>query len=278
MRRLLSALFTLPVALLVCAAPAFAAAPVPAFSGPRWSLGPLVSTYAGPSHADVLFRTNEVMASGFGSEPGIRLSDFETGTPAGLRVHWAYRPALGLAATYSFANYSSAATFNPHEWTSARELSTNLHELDFTVHYGLDFVRNQKILPYVGFGIGIAMADSQLDIGLVNTPGTLSDPEDPTSYLPDRSFAVKARDTTFAYIGLAGLLYRFGNRVALNAEMQGVMGDIRQTFDYAGSRQHIEANPEPAAVEDWGTNDILGGSYPMDLNGVRLSIGLLVGL
>jgi len=278
MRRRLSVLLMLPVILFVCAVAASAAVPDTGFHGPRWSLGPLVATYAGPSHADLLFRTNDIMAV-MSSEPGTRLADFETGTPAGLRAYWSYRPALGLAATYSFSNYSSAETFKPLQWDSARELSTDLHELDFTVHYGLDFVRNQKLLPYVGFGIGIVMADTNLRIDLHNTPGTHVDDDDPSSpLLPDQHFDVGARDTTLAYIGLAGLIYRFGSRVALNAEMQGVMGDIRQTFEYAGSLQHIRPSSSPENVADWGLNDILGGSYPMDLNGVRLSIGVLVGL
>ena len=278
MRRPPPALAMLPAILIVCAASASAAAPAAGFHGPRWSLGPLVATYAGPSHADLLFRTNDIMPL-LGSEPGIRLVDFETGTPAGLRAYWSYRPALGLAATYSFSNYSSAETFLPSGWSSPRELSTNLHELDLTVHYGLDFVRNQKLLPYVGFGIGLVMADSHLKIDLLNTSGVQVDDDDPDSpLLPDKHFDIGARDTTMAYIGLAGLIYRFGSRVALNAEMQGVMGDIRQTFDYAGSLQHIRPGSTPGDVEDWGINDILGGSYPMDLSGVRLSIGVLVGI
>lgn len=262
---------------LVCALPAAAAPPGPPTQLPRWSLGPLVATYAGPSHADLLFRENDILAVMSG-DPGTRLSDFETGMPFGLRAYWAYRPALGLAASYSFSDYASSQIFMPHGWTSARELTTDLHELDLTVHYGLDFVRNQKLLPYVGFGIGLVLADSRLTIDLVNTPGTQTDPEDPDTRLPDRSIETKARDKTLAYIGLAGLIYRFNRRVALNAEIQGVMGDIRQTFDYAGSLQHILPSPQPDDVADWGTNDILGGSYPMDLNGVRLSIGLLIGL
>jgi opacity protein-like surface antigen len=276
MRSPLPALCTLPVALLVCAVSASAAVPNAGYHGPRWSLGPLIATYAGPSHADLLFRTNDIMPV-MQSEPGLRLSDFETGMPAGLRVYWAYRPALGLAATYSFSDYSSAATFTPHGWSSPRELTTDLYELDFTLHYGMDFVRNQKLLPYAGFGIGFAMADSRLSIELINTPGIHEDSDDPSSpLLPDRQFEIDARDTTMTYIGLAGLIYHFGSRLALNAEIQGVMGDIRQTFEYAGSLQHIQ--PGTLNADDWKLNDILGGSYPMDLNGVRLSIGVLVGL
>jgi opacity protein-like surface antigen len=242
-------------------------------------VGPLIATYAGPSHADLLFRTNEVMVSGMASEPGFLLSDFETGTPAGLRAYWAYRPALGLAATYSFSNYSSAQAFTAHGWDSPRELTTDLHELDFTLHYGLDFVRSQRILPYVGFGIGFAMADSRLSIDLLNTPQVHEDADDSDSpLLPNRQFEIEARDTTLTYLGLAGMMYRFGGRFAINAEIQGVMGDIRQTFEYAGSLQHIQPEAPPGAIDDWGLNDILGGSYPMDLNGMRLSIGVLVGL
>ena len=91
---------------------------------------------------------------------------------------------------------------------------------------------------------------------------------------------MKATDTTLAYMGLAGLIYRFASRMSINAEIQGIMGDIRQTFDYEGSLQYLarEGVIDPAAIEDWGTNDILGGSYPLDLVGVRLSVGLLVTL
>lgn len=276
MRRLPARLLLSALA-LVCALPAAAARPGEPIHLPRWSVGPLVATYAGPSHADLLFRENDILALMSG-DPGTRLSDFETGMPFGLRAYWSYRPALGLAATYNYSDYASSETFLPHGWTSPRELTTKLHELDLTVHYGLDFVRNQKLLPYVGFGIGFAVADSRLAIDLVNTPGTQTDPDDPDTRLPDRSVEVAARDKTLAYIGLAGLIYRFGSRLALNAEIQGVMGDIRQTFEYAGSLQHILPSPQPDDVADWGVNDILGGSYPMDLNGVRLSIGILIGL
>lgn len=277
MRRL-PARLSLSALALVCALPA--AAPAETLTHlPRWNVGPLVATYAGPSHADLLFRENDILAV-MSSDPGTRLSDFETGMPVGLRAYWAYRPALGLAASYNYSDYASSETWTIFGWTTPRELTTKLHELDLTVHYGLDFVRNQKLLPYVGFGIGFAMADSRLTIELVNTPGVQSDPEDPGTVLPDRNFEIEARDTTLAYIGLAGLIYRFTGRIALNAEIQGVMGDIRQTFEYAGSLQHVLAHPEDHAqdIEDWGANDILGGSYPMDLNGVRLSIGLLIGL
>ncbi|MBM4117247.1 hypothetical protein FJ251_05810 [bacterium] len=277
MRRL-PALLLLSASALVCALPAAAARPGEQIHLPRWSLGPQVATYAGPSHADLLFRENEVMVAGMDSEPGLRLSDFESGLPVGLRIYWAYRPALGLAATYGFSNYSSAQTFTAHQWPSPRELATDLHELDVTVHYGLDFVRNQKLLPYVGFGIGLALADSRLSIDLINVQEP--DPEDPASLLPDRSFEIKARDHSLHYLGLAGLIYRFTSRVAISAEMQGVMGDIRQSFDYGGSYQYLVVDPENQqdVINDWKTNDILGGSYPMDLTGVRLSIGLLIGL
>ena len=245
-------------------------------TGPRWSVGAMVATYAGPSHSNLLFRTNDIMAV-MGSDPGTRIGDFDSGLPVGLRAFWRYRRAISFAATYSTSSYSSAATFDPRGWSSPRELKTRLHELDLTLHYGLEFVRSELLQPYVGFGVGIMAADSRLGIDLLNVGG-VTDAEDVP--LPDRHFEVKATATTLAYMGLAGLIYRFASRISINAEIQGVMGDIRQTFDYEGSLQYLarEGVIDPAAIEDWGTNDILGGSYPLDLVGVRLSVGLLVTL
>lgn len=245
-------------------------------TGPRWSVGALVATYAGPSHSNLLFRTNDIMAV-MGSDPGTRLVDFDPGLPVGLRAYWRYRKALGFAATYSTSSYSSAGTFLPQQWSSPRELKTRLHELDLTVHYGLDFVRSELLQPYVGFGIGFILADSALDIDLLNVNGvTVSDESE--QLIPDQHFSVKATDSTIAYLGLAGLLYHLAPRITLNAEIQGIMGDIRQTFEYDGSLQYIVPGAESSAVEDWGRNDILGGSYPLDLVGLRLSVGVLVSL
>lgn len=244
----------------------------------RLYLGTLVGTWAGPSHADLLFRTNDIMQS-MGSDFGVRISDFDSSTPLGLRLYWSYRPALGFSATYSLSNYSSAQTFNPHGWSTPRELKTRLHEVGLAVHYGLDFVRSHKLLPYIGVGFGVVYADSDLSIDLLNVNGVTEDSDDPDSPLrPDARRLVSANDTTLAYFGLAGLIFHLNGRIALNAEMQGIMGDLRQTFDYAGSMQHIAPGSEPEILESWNSNDILGGVYPLDLNGVRLSIGILVGI
>ncbi|MCB9512787.1 MAG: hypothetical protein H6694_00485 [Candidatus Latescibacteria bacterium] len=283
MRRRLPLLRLLALcALVVSASSASATSPPGAGSeslmptGPRWSVGAMVATYAGPSHSNLLFRTNDIMAV-MGSDPGTRIGDFDSGLPVGLRAFWRYRRAISFAATYSTSSYSSAANFDPLSWSSPRELKTRLHELDLTLHYGLEFVRSELLQPYVGFGIGFIVADSRLAIDLINVNGvTVS--EDSNEFLPDRRFDVKATDSTIAYLGLAGLIYHFGPRMALNAEIQGIMGDIRQTFEYDGSLQYIAPGTASSTVEDWGRNDILGGSYPLDLVGVRLSVGLLVTL
>lgn len=246
---------------------------------PRWNIVTSIATYSGPSHADVLFRINDIMPL-MQSDPGIRLSDFEEGMPLSMRVHWNYLPALGFSATYSTSSYSSANDFEAHSWSSPRELTTRLHELGLALHYGLDFVRSQKLLPYVGGGAAIVMADSKLSIDLLNVQNLPPfDPDDPTAPdYPDQHFLVKARDATVTYFGMAGLIYRFTNRVSLSAEVQGIMGDIRQDFDYSGSLQHVNPGTPQNQIDDWSINDILGGAYPLDLNGIRLSVGVMVGL
>ncbi len=241
----------------------------------RWNIVTSMSTYAGPSHADLLFRINDVMQV-MTSDPSVRLTDFEDGFPVNVRVHWNYRPALGFSATYGTSSYSSSGVFEPGGWHAPRKLSTRLHELSLALHYGLDFVRSQKLLPYVGFGTSIVMADSRLDIDLLNV-SNLPSGDDVPDY-PDQHFEVKAVDTTLAYFGLVGLVYRFTNRLSLSAEIQGIMGDLRQDFDYEGSLQYIQPGSSQDDIEDWSMNDILGGVYPLDLVGMRLSIGVMVGL
>lgn len=253
-----------------------AASPAQLELGPQkaWYVGAMVGTFAGPSHADLLFRTNDIMQV-LGSTYGTRLTDFESSTPLGLRLQWNVLPEVGFSATYSYSDYASAQIFDPLGWSSPRELTTKLHEVGLALHYGLDFVRNQRLLPYVGFGVGIVMADSDLSIDLINVAGAPeSDPENP---YPDQSFTVSATDRSLAYFGLAGLVFRMTDRISWTAEIQGVMGDVRQDFDYDGSLQYL--NPTDASnVDDPRRNDILMGSYPLDLNGVRLAVGLLFGL
>ena len=145
-----------------------------------------------------------------------------------------------------------------------------------TLHYGLDFVRSQKLLPYVGFGFSVVYADTDLNLNLIN-PLEYNE-ADPASMIPDKSSVVSSGDQTLAYLGLAGLNYRLTNRLSVTVEMQAVMGDLRQNFEYDGSLQHINPNATDDLVENWNTNDILGGVYPLDLNGVRLSIGVSMGL
>ncbi len=241
----------------------------------RWTIGAAVGTYSGPSHADLIFRTNDIMQV-MSSEMGTRMTDFEQGTPLSFRLQWNTLPAVGFSATYSYSSYSSSETYQVANWASPREISSNLHDLTFALHYGLDFVRSQKLLPYIGFGFSIVYADTDLNIGLINT--LEYDEADPESMIPDKSNVVSSNDQTLAYLGLAGLNFRLTNRIAVNIEMQAIMGDLRQNFEYEGSLLHMNPNAELPFLESWNTNDILGGVYPLDLNGIRLSIGVSMGI
>ncbi len=268
-------LLCVALSLMLLPSIAFAARDLGMAPPSSWAFGAAMGTYSGPSHADLIFRTNDVMQV-MSSETGVRMTDFEQGTPVSFNVTWNVLPAIGFLATYSFSNYSSSESYHPGAWLSNREIESNLHDLSITLHYGLDFVRSQKLLPYVGFGFSIVYADTDLNIDLINP--LEPDSADPASLIPDKSSTVHSGDQTLAYLGLAGLNYRLTNRLSITVEMQAIMGDLRQNFEYDGSLQHINPGASDDVVENWNTNDILGGVYPLDLNGVRLSIGISMGI
>ncbi len=273
----------MPRRLLLCVALSLMLLPSIAFAArdlgldppSRWTFGAAMGTYSGPSHADLIFRTNDVMQV-MSSETGVRMTDFEQGTPVSFYVTWNMVPAVAFSTSYSISNYNSSENYHPGGWLTTREIESNLHDLSVTLHYGLDFVRSQKLLPYVGFGFSVVYADTDLNIDLINP----LEPDEaiPASLIPDKSSTIHSGDQTLAYLGLAGLNYRLTNRLSISVEMQAIMGDLRQNFEYKGSLQHIYPGASDQAVESWNTNDILGGVYPLDLNGIRMSIGISMGI
>ena len=247
--------------------------PGPFSAQPRWSLGPFIGTFSGPSHENVLNHVNNTMGRLSGGVLASAFTNFDVGTPVGLRLFRAVNEVVSVSSTYSYSQFFTKGAFTPMEWQSDRSLTTNLHELELAAHYELDFVRGNKIEPYFGVGLDFILADSQLAIDLVNVYGVTEDGEEGGPVLPDRSFEIDSSDFGIGALGLAGLNFNFTRRVALNAEIQGVLGQVRQHFDYDGSLQYI--SPGSDGVEDPQVNDILMGSYPLDLNGLRLSICLL---
>jgi hypothetical protein len=233
---------------------------------PHWQLGLFVATYSGPSHEDLLTHINEYMDL-YGDNEG-RFDDFAVGTPVALRLAWNQQPRITYTLTYYFSSYNTSADFVFNGWPSQRSVDTNLHEIALALNYGLNFMRSDRISPYLGLGLDIFFADSMLNIDLKNPlPGG----EDP---LPDQYFSIPSRDAALGALAFAGLTYHFSHRIALQAEMQGVMGQVRQTFDYEGSFQHTNPSGEVPPNLD---NDILLGAYQLNLNGLRLSLGLLFG-
>jgi hypothetical protein len=250
------------------------------YGQPDWTIGPLVGTYSGPSHEDLLLiRMNGIMSVMMGSNPDTPFSDFEIGTPVGAVIAWEPNPPIAFAATYYYSQYSAEADFVPHAWDSPRELTTNLHELVVSLRYSLSFVKSKTIVPYIGGGLCYALADSELKIDLINTHGVMFDTNQPElGVIPDQHFSIKTTDGSLGGIALAGVKYNVTSRVQLVAEMQGILGQIRQDFDYSGSLQHILPGAPASAVADPGANDLLFGAYQLDLNGLRLSLGLAFGL
>ncbi len=245
-------------------------------SQPRWRIGSLIATYAGPSHANVLTHVNNMMLV-MQSEDGYRFDNFGMGTPLGLRLLWSANDVVSFSGTYNYSQYTAESFFDPYGWDSDRSLTTKLHEFTLGLQYGLQFVRSQKIEPYVGFAMNYAYADSKLAIELVN-PGYVYVAGSDEVLMPNQSFEVSSSNGGLGVLAMAGLSFHLTGRLLINAEIQGVMGQIRQYFDYDGSLQYIEPTPAPADVENPGINDILLGAYPLDLNGIRLSVGVLLGI
>ncbi|MBN2171593.1 MAG: hypothetical protein JW819_09780, partial [Candidatus Krumholzibacteriota bacterium] len=126
--------------------------------------------------------------------------------------------------------------------------------------------------PYVGVGINLFLADSEYSVGLRNVYGV----SDGDGVMADQDFAMTSRDFTAGPVALAGLTYHLNSRVAINGEFQGIMGQVRQQFDFDGSLPYIIPGYNPD--DPLKVNDILQGAYPMDLNGIRLSVSLLITL
>ncbi len=278
MNRFLRRLLLL-AAIVVIGAPAGAANfGIAGYEPKEWRVGAVVGTYSGPSHAQVLTHVNNLMAV-MGSEPGFQFEDFDVGTPFGAVITWEPQPPLAFALNYYYSQYTAEADFTPHGWGSHRKLTTNLHELLLSMRHSLSFIRSKTIVPYIGGGLLYSYGDSKLEIELENTTGVVYDSNDPESeVIPDQSFEVGSRKGSIGGVALAGVMYNITGRVQLVAEMQGILGQVRQEFDYSGSLQHIAPGLNPDVYLDQGLNDMLFGSYQLDLNGLRLTIGLVFGI
>ena len=242
-----------------------------------WTLGPMVGTYTGPSHANVLAHVNNLMAV-MGSDPANRFEDFEVGTPFGVILGYEPKAPITFALTYYYSSYSSEAKFNIFGWESPRELTTHLHDMVLSLRYSLGFVKSNTIVPYIGGGIGLSLADSRLNIDLNNVNNVPFSPSVPDSVRPDESFAITSRAASLGGVALAGVAYNLSSRLHFIAEMQGILGQIRQNFDYDGSLKYLNPSANQDQLENPGLNDLLFGSYQLDLNGLRLTLGLVYGL
>ena len=231
-----------------------------------WSLGLNIGTYSGPNHAVLMSHLNNIMAV-MGPTTS-RFQSFEVGTPLGARIMREFRGPISFAGTYHYSNFTQKGLFVPHGWESERNLTTKLHEFILGFHYALSFVKSSTVEPYVGAGAAFLFADSQLDIGL----------DDPDTDDIDKNFLVESTDFSLGAEAYIGLNYHLSSKLMLQGELGGTMGQVSQSFDYTGSLQHIDPGTPQDAVENPEVNDILWGSYPLDLNGLRLSIGLLITL
>jgi len=198
-----------------------------------------------------------------------------------MRLTYNIEHPVSVALTYSYSPFETSMGFNPAGWWSDRKVTTKLHQIDATLQYGLSFIRSRRVMPYIGGGLCLAIADSRLDIDIQNVLG--AGPEDPDTGeviapYPDRAWSLTTVDWSIGAVAVAGLVYHFTPRAAVVVEMMGIMSQVDQTFDFAGTLQYIQPNSEDALIEDPSTNDILEGNYPLSNNGLRVSLGLLFGI
>ncbi len=239
-----------------------------------WSFGPSISTYSGPNHAVLMNHVNNIMT--VMGEPISRFQSFEVGTSFGLSLLRHFNGPISFAGTYHFTQYTQNALFVPHGWESPRELKTQLHEFGLGIHFALDFVRSKTVEPFVAAGVSFLYADSQLDILLDNIP--YSPDGNPDTAYENRNFLLESADLSVGAEAYVGLNYRVTPNLMIQGQLGGTMGQVSQNFDYDGSLQHIFPDSDPDDVENPGNNDILWGSYPLELNGLRLSLGMLISL
>ncbi|MDP6419021.1 MAG: outer membrane beta-barrel protein [Candidatus Krumholzibacteria bacterium] len=241
----------------------------------RFAFGPQVATYSGPSHESLLSHINVGMSRMEGGSPSAPFRDLPVGVPFGFGALWRIKPPVALEANYSYASFETSTSFLPHEWESPRSLNTQLHELRFAFQYGLDFVRSRAVEPYLGGGVSFLHARSLLEIDLLNINEVTENQDNPGSpILPDRHFRVESKDTSLGAVAFVGLRYRLSPQAFLQAELMGTMGQITQNFEYEGSLQYIAPGSPPELFDDPEVNDILWGSYPLNLNGMKLSLSL----
>jgi len=239
-----------------------------------WSFGPSISTYSGPNHAVLMNHVNNIMS--VMGEPISRFQSFEVGTSIGLSMLRHFNGPISFAGTYHFTQYNQNALFVPHGWESPRELNTKLHELGLGIHFALDFVRSKTVEPFVAAGVSFLYADSQLDILLDNVSGAHGGV--PDTVYENQDFLLESTDFSVGAEAYVGLNYRVTSNLIIQGQLGGTMGQVNQNFDFDGSLQHLNPETPQDAIEDPSANDILWGSYPLELNGLRLSLGLLISL
>ncbi|MCP4545986.1 MAG: hypothetical protein GY835_05910 [bacterium] len=238
-------------------------------------LGGMASTFVGPSHDNLLMHINRIMPV-LQSPVGYQFEDFGAIVPISLRMVWNVKYPVALSATYTFGQFQTESDFMPFEWDSHRTLTTNTHIIDMALQYSLQFIRSRVVMPYIGMGLSLGIAASTLDIDLINTPQVAPAGEDMPPY-PDRLFQVKSTDFAIGAIAMAGLTYHVNRRSALVVEIAGMMNQVNQNFDFDGTLQYT--NPGGGIdPTDPRTNDILSGNYPLKMNGIRVSLGILIGI
>lgn len=239
-----------------------------------WGFGTNVSTYSGPNHAVLMNHINNI-GSVMG-EPISLFQSFEVGTSLGFNVLRHFNGPITFVADYHFTKYSQQASFVPHGWESDRTVESKLHEFGLGIHYALSFVRSKTVEPFVAASVTLLYADSYLDIALDNVSN--SPDGNPGTAYPDYDTRIESTDMSVGAAASVGLNYRLNRSLMIQGQLGGTMGQVSQYFDYEGSLQHITPDANQSEIEDPSVNDILWGSYPLELNGLRLSLGLLVTL
>jgi len=239
---------------------------------PRWQLGAMIANRTRPNHDRLLTHINEYVAVNNGGS-GERLRGFSPGVSAGLQLLWNRDRFLGASVAYFYSHHLSAANFPFHGWASPRRIELDLDELVLAFRLSPRFSGPKPLRPFIGGGIACFHARTALSIELVNDPGAM---DGEGHLLPDRRFVLRSEDLSLGLAGLAGASIDVTERLTWQLEIQGLfMSQLRQQFDYQGSLQYVTPDGSGAGDE---TNDILMGSYPLELGGLRFNLGFLVAM
>ena len=232
----------------------------------------MIVNRSAPSHEVLFAHINDFVAMNNG-QSSQRLQDFSDAAAAGFRGIWNRNRRFSVSLSYYFTHHVTSVTFPFHEWASPRSLETDLSSIVLAANYSPPFPGPRQLRPYIGVGMARFHANSELNIDLVNYHEVF---DVNGQILPDQHFELHSSDSTIGFIGQLGVNLDVTDRLTWHMELQGIFfSQLRQEFNYQGSLQYV--NPD-ASGADASANDILMGSYPLELGGTRFSMGFFVAM